>query len=206
MPAFLGQYNPLLYYIENTKDNELLFTTLNSDICSPKIRYNLKDSGVVYDYEKFMKIIQQTSGNDLNQKGNLHLPFLAIFGRSDGTISLDGANIYPNDVQDALFKSEMAESVKSFYIDVGYTADKSMVFKINVELSENKNISSVNKESVTKLENYIRDYLLKANRDYKESYENNPESLSPRIEFFDSGSGIFLKNKSRIKNIYYIKQ
>lgn len=206
MPAYFGQYNPMLYHIENTSDGELLFTTLNSDICSPKIRYNLKDSGIAYNYNEVIEILKKYAPDLLLQKKKIHLPFVTIFGRSDGTISLDGANIYPNDVQDALFKSSMAKYVRSFCIDVAYTKDQSMIFKVMVEVSDDKDINEITKEDVNVLEGFIREHLIKANKDYRESYENNPESLSPRVEFFKSGEGIFVENKSRIKNIYYLKK
>lgn len=75
-----------------------------------------------------------------------------------------------------------------------------------VEVSDDKDINEITKDDVNVLQGFIREHLIKANKDYRESYENNPESLSPRVEFFKSGEGIFVENKSRIKNIYYLKK
>ena len=139
-----------------------------------------------------------------NMKMALKLPIIVIFGRSDGTISLDGANIYPNDVQDALYKSDYAKYINSFFINVGYLEDKSMFFEISIELIEEKNIDDIEKDVSSKLSEHVRDILIKANKDYKESYENNPESLLPRIKWYNYNSGKFIGNRSRIKNVYYI--
>lgn len=205
MPVYFGQYNPLFYYIENTPEGNLLFTTVNTDVCSPKIRYDLKDAGKVFKHNELISIVKEEHPELLKDVDRLKLPFISIFGRSDGTISLDGANIYPSDVQDAIYKSKYGELINSFFIDVGYSNDQSMFFKVYLELSENVQMKSLQNSIKIELENFIRDYLIKENKDYRESIENNEESLSPRIEFVPYEDGVFKQNKKRIKKIYYKK-
>lgn len=207
MPTFFGISNPLVYHLENLSETgEILFTIVNPDVCSPKIRYNLKDSGKAFTFSEVRKVIESTKyKKQINFDKALKLPFFVIYGRSDGTISLDGANIYPNDVQDALFKTKYAEDINSFFIDVGYLEDKSMIFKIFIELIEKKNKNKFDSKIRKEIQGCIRDYLIKANKDYRESWENNPDSLEPRIEFFEYDTGSFAENRKKIKNIYYKK-
>lgn len=206
MPIYFGQYNPLFYYIENSSNGNLLFSTINTDVCAPKIRYDLKDNGNIFTYKEVINKIQNLDlSQDLYTKKTLKLPFIAIYGRSDGTISLDGANIYPSDVQDAIYKSEYADMINSFYIDVGYSTDQSMFFKIYLELSANMKVKEIPQSTKKDLEIYIKDYLKNANQDYLESLTNNEESLTPRIEFVECNTGVFVQNQNRIKKIYYKK-
>jgi phenylacetate-CoA ligase len=206
IPTFFGIYNPLLYHIENSETGEIIFTALNIDICSPKVRYNIKDSGNSFTYNQIKKLIEDSKySKEFNFNNELKLPFFVIFGRSDGTISLDGGNIYPNDVQNALFSSEYAKFVNSFFIDVGYLKDESMVFKILIEMIEGKHPKEISEHDAKKLAEHVRKSLMKVNRDYKECWENNPESLEPRIEFYENNSGTFANNRFRIKNQYFVK-
>jgi phenylacetate-CoA ligase len=204
MPSFFGIYNPLIYNIETSNSGELVFTMINGDVWSPKIRYNIKDSGFNLSYDKLIDFIKASKYSGIISNYQLiHLPFFVVFGRSDGTISLDGANIYPNDVQDAIFKSKFAHSINSFYIDTAYTQDKSIIFKIYLELIEGE--ENTDKNMIEDIEELILSELLGNNKDYRESYTNNKESLKPRVELFKNNTGIFINNRNKIKNIYYKK-
>lgn len=205
-PTFVGVYNPLVYLIEQ-KGEELLFSTANPDIWAPKIRYNLKDAGKIYKFQDLKKIIQSSKfRNKINFDDVLKLPIIIIYGRSDGTVSLDGANIYPYDIQDAIYRSKHAKYFDSFFLETDYTSDKSMIFKVSIELTEGKHKNDFNQLDYEEIQTTIRETLLKKNKDYRESWQNNPDSLEPRIVLLNKSEGIFLQNSSKLKKVYMIKK
>ncbi|MBI5073078.1 hypothetical protein HZA99_04630, partial [Candidatus Woesearchaeota archaeon] len=60
----LFQYNPLLHYItqiynrEEAK-NEFLITLCDTNVASPKVRYNLHDEGSIFTYKEMQKILEE---------------------------------------------------------------------------------------------------------------------------------------------------
>ncbi len=202
VPLFVGQYNPLIYYIEEHQTGELLFTLMNKDTASPKIRYNLKDSGKLLSYNEAMAILSPPERKKYQSK-SMKLPFVVIYGRSDGTISLDGANIYPADIQDALYTSKIGKFVHSFLLETTYSTDKSMAFSINIELTQNAN--KILPTEVTEVQHHVIQHLSKVNKDFKESYSNNKNSLTPQIYIHEYDAKLFEQNKSKIKHVYYHK-
>jgi len=204
-PLFVGQYNPLIYYIEQSASGELLFTLISKHTASPKIRYNLKDSGHILSFAQAKALL--TEKEQARYIGNkaMRLPFIIIYGRSDGTISLDGANIFPSDVQHGLFSSSLAKYIHSFFLDTMYAEDKSMFFAVHLELTEKSEVSIFNKQQLATAEEGIATYLLTVNRDYRESYENNKAALAPRIQLHPYGDALFSQNKTKLKHVYYTK-
>ncbi|MFA5928637.1 MAG: hypothetical protein WC838_05010, partial [Candidatus Margulisiibacteriota bacterium] len=158
MPSFFGQWDPIRYHItERTtpeKKQELVFTITSPNVVLPKIKYCIGDEGGVISYQQFLQKLQELSKQDnLNKKLKglimilidnierkkdldvLHIPFLFIFGRSDGTISIDGANIYPSDIQAAIYSDpEMAGSINSFLMEIKPNANMMPEFHLHIEL------------------------------------------------------------------------
>jgi phenylacetate-CoA ligase len=104
----LFQYNPLDYYIETDQNRELIVTINRLTVLSPRIRYNIHDLGGTVSFEQMLHHLGAHGLDPLGacrQPGRpvFRLPFLYLFGRSDQTISYMGANIYPEDVEQALF-------------------------------------------------------------------------------------------------------
>lgn len=205
IPLFIGQYNPLIYYIEVSPQGELIYTLMNQKTASPKIRYNLKDSGTLLDYSEAAEILSAGNHRQL-LKQSMKLPLVVVYGRSDGTISLDGANIYPADVQHALFSSDLGSKTHSFFLDTAYEADQSIYFAVHLELTEQTKLSSLSQQQIQSTTNLIISHLSSVNQDFAESYENNRESLTPQLHLHEYGSDQFKHNTGRIKHAYYAKK
>jgi phenylacetate-CoA ligase len=206
MPVFFGVYNPLVYHILMNEKNELLFTTLNPEISSLKIKYNLKDRGLIIPFSTVRKIIKDTKFNKRLAKTiteSLKLPFIAIYGRSDGTVSLDGANIYPSDVQSAIFKSPHAKFINSFKIGNLDEQDKHK-FTVYLELSDSYKESQIDKSIIHHFKELIMQNLLIENKDYKESWQNNPKILEPSVKLFEYRQGYFAEPNRQIKYKYLL--
>ncbi len=99
------QYNPLNHYVAVTEIGELLFTVNRLKVVAPRVRYNIHDEGGVATYQE-MEARFQSAGHsltDLQKVRPLRLPFLWVYGRKDSTLSVMGANIYPEDIEQALY-------------------------------------------------------------------------------------------------------
>lgn len=80
-------YDPHNYYIESLNDN-LLFSTANYSMRSPRIRYDLGDTGVVMPYSKVEAIVR----NHTDIKSDSGLPIVCVAGRNN--YGLGGVELY----------------------------------------------------------------------------------------------------------------
>lgn len=99
----LFQYDPTKYFIEVTKDDELVFSNGDLKAMMPLIRYNIHDIGGIYSYDEMQKLLQE---HGIKMDISLPLPFVFVVGRSDGTINFVGTLIYPQYIYDAILKNK----------------------------------------------------------------------------------------------------
>ncbi len=128
------QYNPLIHFMEVNDERELVCTVSRLDLLSPRMRYNVHDQGGLVEYARVKEILAR-HGLDLDRLGALPevagprgplpwadpipLPFVWVNGRRDATISVMGANIYPEDVEATLYRDpEVAARLHSFLLSV----------------------------------------------------------------------------------------
>jgi phenylacetate-CoA ligase len=97
-PPMVFHYDPMHYYIEMTKDNELVYTCCRKERASPRIRYNLHDTGKVM-MAKDVCAIMKKYGVEIHPRTNL--PFLFIHGR-EGTVSYGGSKIHYEHLEQAI--------------------------------------------------------------------------------------------------------
>ena len=206
------QYDSLQHYIRQVnnkgKIGEIEITLLNPDTACPKIKYNIKDEGCVIRYNDMISSISQFAPDLLKKfkqkKGTsskiLKFPFLMIVGRRDGTLSFDGGNVYPHNIEVALNKNKKILDVTSeFKMEKVIDKKENVSFVIYIELRKN---TKPNKKLNDLFSKVILNTLLEINEDYKRSYINN-KSLKPKIKLMEYEQGVF-KNKDTIKNKYII--
>lgn len=201
MPCFLGQYNPTDFYLEeriNPGGQPTLVATVGNPLCcSPKVRYDTGDLGRLLPFETVRTYLEHRMEGPLPRPLQ-RLPFLFLWGRRDGTISLDGANIYPAQVEEALLQHEaLAPLVRSFRLRRAEREDGTTSFEVDIETFEQ---GRSNTEQLRRLAaDAVRAHLRQVNADYRESYENNPAALEPRVRLVAPGA---LENERRIKHRY----
>ena len=134
------QFNPLDYYIEVNDSNELLISVCRLDSLSPKLRYNLHDTGQVMRFPYLAAILRRFGVEPSGlAESYLDLPLLLHYGRSDATVAFYGANIGPADVQEAVFSiPELADAVSSFLIVTGEDDDANKTLSLEFELAAGK--------------------------------------------------------------------
>ncbi len=158
----LFQYNPFFRYVEAVH-NELIFTSASG---VPLIRYNLHDAGQILPLQKASQILEQTRQyqKTANQKTAWQLPLVALWGRSDQTIILYAANIYPEHIRQALQHSPFLNKLTGkFSMRKQYTKNMEEALEINIELRKgippDRTLSHI-------LQRHIFESLCKTNLEY----------------------------------------
>jgi phenylacetate-coenzyme A ligase PaaK-like adenylate-forming protein len=187
------QFDPTQYYNENyifidpdqkREVNEFLSTILSPSISMPRVRYNIHDEGFIMNYEEVAAVLKKHKINikKLNMRQDLyldlHLPFLFVFGRTDGTISVDGANIFPEDIDQCLrLSKELYPLVNSFQL---FTEERYR-FGVAIELKDGITPSS---ELVKKFKNHLKKQLPKYSFGYKELTHEGLRSANMALEVY----------------------
>jgi len=200
----LFQYNPLMHHIETNENSELLLTITRGSVLSPRIRYNVHDEGGVARFDELEPRLHEL-GHDLRNlvpdAGRmLRLPFLWVYGRRDSTISVMGANIYPEDLEQCLYaEPELARITRSFCLSLseqGARVRPRFLFEIETEPTEGLRQRFA---SAT-----VR-HLAALNADFREALHEYPETLQPEIILHRIGEGPFAANAGRIKQARLLK-
>jgi phenylacetate-CoA ligase len=202
----LFQYNPLMHYLEVNENREVIFTITRSSVLSPRIRYNVHDEGGVARYDEMGQALASV-GHPIEELARragprrLRMPFLWIYGRRDYTISVMGANIYPEDLEHCLYaEPELARITRSFCLYRAESPEGEMrpgfLFEIEEPPSE---------ELQKRFAEAMLHHLLELNRDFQEAWREYPETMIPEVQLFPLGQGPFKDNEGRIKQVRLLK-
>lgn len=206
------QYNPLIHYLEPNTRGEVVCTVSRLDLLSPRIRYNVHDSGGIVDFATVRGVLEK-HGYDLdrlNEATEVHgprgplpwakpipLPFLWIHGRRDATISAMGSNIYPEDVEAVLYRRpDVARRLRSFMLSVVDDERGTPRPAVALELED---LNGVDDAWRAALAEGLRDGLTAVNIDYRASVGEFPEAMLPIVSTHAPGTGPFAGDAHRIK-------
>jgi phenylacetate-CoA ligase len=203
----LFQYNPIMHHVEVNENRELIFTITRLSLLSPRIRYNVHDEGGIARYDEMADALASV-GYDIQkiavQSGcrPIRLPFLWIYGRRDYTISVMGANIYPEDVEQCLYAvHELARITHSFCLSLSEGPQGEVRPCFNFEIETKPNLE---------LENKFRKSMLKEmihlNADFREAFNEYPETMIPDIRLYKLGEGPFAHDWEKIKQVRFLKK
>jgi phenylacetate-CoA ligase len=206
------QYNPLIHFLERNADNEIVCTVSRLDLLAPRIRYNVHDEGGLVDYGTAAKILArfgfdiatldvapETAGprGPLPWVTPIPLPFVWIHGRRDATISVMGANIYPEDIETIVYRDlDLVPRLHSFLLSVA--VDESGTPRPSVAL-ELTNLDGVDDAWRERTADRLHDGLAALNIDYRTSVAEFPAAMRPIVETHGRGEGPFAADAARIK-------
>ncbi len=202
----LFQYNPLDHFIEII-EREVVVTISKPWTLSPRIRYNIKDEGgmITFDDMKEKLKLHNIDILELERKCNYprwYVPFLFIFGRKDSTVSVMGANIYPEDIESIVYSDFLlANCINSFSISLEEDALGNPRPCFEFELLDINQKAKVEE----KLSNILPSGLAKLSLDYKKAREEYPQAVEPILRIFGMHEGPFKEDQTRIKK-RYVKQ
>ena len=206
------QYNPLIHYLETNVLGEVLCTVSRLDLMSPRIRYNVHDAGGLLPFGTVRRALA-SAGLDIRHleacpeamgpRGELPwseplpLPFVYVFGRRDATVSVMGANIYPEDLESIIYGDpELAGDLQSFMLMLAQDDAGTPRPGIALELLPGVDLDPARVVHVTSL---IREGLRRLNLDYREAYREYPNAMEPVVMPHPLGSGPFAGDVGRIK-------
>ena len=201
------QSDPLTYfheeiYIDNSQKTrrEVVTTNLKTYSSQPVIRYNIGDESGIISFHKliegFLKlgidIIKLSHEIPHGSDTTLPYPFFFVYGRTSGAVSIDGVNIFPEEIGRVIEHLPFGDAINSFRLCV---TDN---FRLGIDLECKQS---------TKLEHSISivDEISKEFREfspgYKTIYDEGLPSSKLQINFFPYGSGPFERSPSVNPNI-----
>lgn len=191
------QYNPLMHHVEANEAGELVFTINRSTLLSPRIRYNVHDEGGVARFDKMAATLREL-GIEIESLGEgLPLPFLWVYGRRDATLSVMGANIYPEDLEEAVYAEPgLAARINSFCQELVETENCDVRPAFHFEI-----LGEPDEALQVRLERSVTETLTRLNADYRHAALEHPDSLRPLIQLHRVGEGPFSANSGRIKHL-----
>ncbi len=202
----LFQYNPLDHFVEII-DGEIVVTVSKPWTLSPRIRYNIRDEGGMLTFDT-MKARLKQHDIDLEELERecayprWHLPFLYVYGRKDSTVSVMGANIYPEDVEGIVYQDTLlARQINSFTLSLedDRQGNPRPCFEFEV-------LNDADQEAVAaRLQEILGPRLARLSLDYKKAREEYPQAVEPVIKIYGPGQGPFEENQRRIKKRYVKK-
>ncbi len=204
----LFHYNPLDYYVETNAERELILTVNRLAVLSPRIRYNIHDTGGVISFNRMLAVLRDFGLDPLAdgpRRGLPHvrLPFLYLFGRSDSTFSYMGANIYPEDVEQALFTDAADAARLGAYclelVEIGRGEQRSCVHVevLPTPMDDDGALAGRLRERVV-------DRLLANSRDFREAVREDPTAGDILVRLHAADAGPFAANSGRIKRRYIL--
>ena len=200
-------YNPMMHYIEINAKGEMIFTITRMNVLSPRIRYNIHDEGGIMDFNEMVARcknagldLEATFGDEFRAMPKL--PFMWIYGRKDSTISVMGANIYPEDLEAALYANpELAKVTRSFCMSLHEMDEGGVRPKFEFEIVNSDVTESLAHEFYKK----ILEHLKVLNKDFAEAWHEHPTTLMPIVELWNENCGPFKQNMNRIKQVRITK-
>jgi phenylacetate-CoA ligase len=202
----LFQYNPLMHYVEVNANRELLFTISRKSLLSPRVRYNVHDEGGVARFDEMQRRLA-ACGIDITALGakqgrtQLRLPFFWVYGRRDYTVSVMGANIYPEDIEQCLYADGALSKITHSFclaLDEGAGADVHPKLIFETEVAPTTELAAAYREAMLK-------GLIALNADFRAAWHEYPDALTPIIELYPRGTGPFAADAGRIKQARLLK-
>ncbi len=201
------QFNPFFHHIETNPERELLFTVARHATLSPKIRYNPHDEGGVLRDDELRARLHGV-GVDLESlvpaggRRLIRMPYLFVFGRKDSTVSVMGANIYPEDIEAAIYsRPDVAARILSFQLSVVEPRPGETRPRVAIQLLRGQPDDAFRDEVAQLLTTHLRGM----NRDYREAFGEYPALMPFIVECFARGEGPFEGSGGRIKFRYIAK-
>jgi phenylacetate-CoA ligase len=206
------QYNPLIHFLEVNGDHEIVCTVSRLDLLSPRIRYNVHDEGGLVDFDTAATTLRRF-GYEIASLGSVSetvgprgllpwvrpipLPFVWVHGRRDATVSVMGANIYPEDIETIAYRdSDLVPRLHSFLLSVIDDETGTPRPSVALELTDE---SGVDDRWRARMSDRLRDGLRDLNIDYRSSIAEFPGAMQPIVMTYGIGEGPFAADGTRIK-------
>jgi len=177
LPSLL-QYHPEHKFFEQAGE-ELIFSATGG---VPLVRYNIHDRGGVLKRQDIIDTLPEMERYfaELAADRKLwNLPFVYVFGKSDQTVILYGANVYPENIKRALEEENIRQYVSGrFTMYTDLDKNKDQCFFVEVECASDIRNTSRLEGKISRL---IHETLISVNSEYRSSYGGTGNKMAPRV-------------------------
>lgn len=197
----LAQYYPHIIHFEEV-DKKIIASGYGSSI--PLIRYNFSDLGGVIPFDKMrdklkyvgVDIIKEAKKYKINRK-ILKLPFVWVYARSDFAIVFRGANIFPEEIKNALVNKNITNFITGRFTIIRKENKKlSQILEINIELKKNIKFS---KKIAERVQEIIINELCATNSEFNNEYTSHPSKATPKIVLHEHESKKYFSRQGKQK-------
>jgi phenylacetate-CoA ligase len=171
------------------------------------VRYNVHDEGGVARFDEMQRRLA-ACGVDITALGakegrkQLRLPFFWVYGRRDHTVSVMGANIYPEDIEQCLYADAALSKITHSFclaLDESGGADVHPKLIFELDIAPTPELVPAYREAMVK-------GLIALNADFRAAWQEYPDALTPVIELHPRGAGPFAADAGRIKQARLLKR
>jgi phenylacetate-CoA ligase len=193
------QYDPLDYHVEVVASSAgstavaRLVVTVNRQVLSPRVRYDVGDEGGTIDHDRAMAVCRAVGLDPGAAEADpFRLPLLFVHGRADQTLSFMGANLYPEDVAVGLATDPAADRLGAFCLELADVGDDEVRPIIHVESS--------GETDTERLAGSVRTHLAEVSADYRSALAESDDAADLRVRLWPPGTGPFVADATRIKH------
>lgn len=183
LPSIL-QFDPKRRFFEAV-DGELVFSARAG---IPLTRYNIHDTGGVYEYDELLAPIKTQHDALLNAYGvtrTWQQPFVYLNGRKDFTATIYAVNIYPENIKSALLGRSVAKWVTGrFTMATKYYSDMDQYLEINIELQRD---IIAKQDMARQVEEVVVMKLCLLNAEFRKLFAAIGSKAAPRINLITYG-------------------
>ena len=129
----LCQYDPVQRFFEvEDGSGNLLFTAPGA---IPLVRYRILDRGGIRSFHAMLELCRAHEWEPSGVEPVREMPFVWVFGRDHFAVSMDGANIYPEQIAGALERPPISDAVTGkFVLSIGQDEHLDPFLQCTVEL------------------------------------------------------------------------
>ena len=191
------QYDPLNYYIESDADRNLLVTINRLENVSPRIRYNIRDRGIVLPGRE---VVSAAARLGAAARALVDLPLLFHWGRQDNAVGFYGCKITPEDVQHViLWVGVLGERVTNFALHPYEDPDANKRVEIWFEFASDAELPDAER-----LKDSVLIELAAVNQDFRESIKMVAAERRPTVKVFRQGQSPIPSQDIRLKRQYIL--
>ncbi len=188
----VAQYNPTFITFE-APEGEILLTGNNT---LPLIRYAVGDHGGIFSMDEMREKLTQHEMDFAAVARRVHapineMPFVYVYERSDFSVKLYGAIIYPEHIREALAHPALQTFVTGkFTMMTKFNKKEDEYLEIAIEMKRGKKVS---KSFTQKIQHHIVESLLKRNAEYRNNYHSMPHKVTPTIVLWNYEDPLYFR-------------
>ena len=210
LPCYVGQCSSQEFYVREavrkSGTGELEITVMNLKSASPNIKYAIGDEGGIIRFGDICRRLENEGyplgkiKDDFNIPAIVPFPVLYLYGRRDGTVSIDGALVSPAEIQKAILSDhDLVSAINTFKLSADRDPDNFIRLFVFLEARTGIRITD---SLIEKSKSVILTGLLESNECFRISYSKNPGIHKPVIEIVPFNTGIFSGKGSAAKHSY----